>query len=248
RYSGEAVLDYMPRGDKRLVSYGVDYDILIANKQQSQPETTTRVTINRGTAVLFMEAVQTTTYEIRNKGTEKKALIIEHPRLNNRKLKGVEPFETTDSFYRFRVALNSGQATELAVPEIVARQTTVVLGNLTRQQLVLFSGKETPQAVRDKLGQIVDFQEQIATMRADIASTQNNIDSLFRDQERLRENIKALRDGAEEQQLRTRYLDQLKKQEDQIDAGRAHIESVNKDMNTTQNKLSDLISNLSFGG
>lgn len=247
RYTGEAVLEYLPRGDKRLVSYGVDYDIQIANKQQSQPETTTRLTISKGVAVLFMESVLTTTYEIRNRGTERKSLVVEHPRFNDRKLKGVEPFETTDSFYRFRVALNPGQSTEFAVPEIVSRQTNITLTSLTRPQLTLFAGRETPQSVREKLGQIIDTQEQLAAMRADLQTTQAGIDTLFRDQERLRENIKALKETSEDLQLRSRYLDQLKKQEDQIDASRAHIDVVNKNLATATTKLNDLISNLTFG-
>ena len=248
RYAGEAVLDYLPRGEKALVSYGVDNDIQIGSRPQSQPETTVRVTVSKGVAVLFMESVQTTTYEIRNKGVDKKTLIIEHPRLPNRTLKGVDAFETTEGFYRFRVALNAGQSTTLPVPEVVARQTNLSLSSLTRPQLTLFAGRETPQSVREKLGQIVDMQEQIAGMQADAQKTQSTIDTLFRDQDRLRENLKALRDGAEEQQLRTRYLDQLRRQEDQIDTARAHIDSVSREIATAQSRLSDLISNLTFGG
>jgi len=247
RYAGEAVLDYLPRGEKRLVSYGVDNDIQISNRQQSQPEITTRLTVSKGVAVLFMESVLTTTYEVRNKGMDRKTLIIEHPRIGDRKLRGIEPFETTDGFYRFRVALNPGQSTQLAVPETVSRQTSITLTSLNRQQLSLFAGRETPQSVRERLGQIVDLQEQIAAMRADASRSQSTIDGLFRDQERLRENLKALRDGPEDQQLRTRYLGQLRGQEDQIDAARAHIEMVNGEIASAQARLGDLISNFAFG-
>jgi hypothetical protein len=247
RYAGEAVLDYLPRGEKTLVSYGIDNDIQIASRTQNQPETTVRVTVSKGVATLFMESVLTTTYEIRNKGIDRKTLIIEHPRLNNRTLKGIEAFEATEGFHRFRVALNAGQATTLPVPEVVARQTTISLTTLSRPQLTLFAGRETPQSVREKLGQIVDMQEQIAGMRSEVQTGQNTIDTLFRDQDRLRENLKALRDGAEEQQLRARYLDQLRRQEDQIDAGRVRIDAVNKEIATAQSRLGDLISNLTFG-
>ncbi len=247
RYAGEAVLDYLPRGEKSLVSFGVDYDIQLASKQASQPETTARVTISKGIAVVFMESIATTTYEIRNKGNEAKSLIIEHPRINNRTLKGLSPFETTDGFYRFRVALTPAQSTTLEVPEVVARQTNVTLSTLTRPQLTLFAGKETPAQVREKLGQIVDLQEQIATLRAEAQSTQATIDSTYRDQERLRENLKALKNGVEEQQLRSRYLGQLRKQEDEIDASQKHVASVNTQMVAAQAKLSDLISTLAYG-
>jgi len=246
RYTGEAVLDYMARGEKRLVSYGVDHDIQISNRQQSQPETTTRLTIDRGIAVLYMERVQTAIYEIRNKGTAAKTLIVEHPRQTGGKLKGDEPWETTDSFYRFRVSLTTGKMTELPVSEVLNRQTNVTLSNLTRAQLVMFRGNETPDAVRQKLGQIVDTQERIAAQQADVSTTQSQIDVVFRDQDRLRQNIMALRDTREEQDLRSRYLNQLTSQEDQVAASRAHIDAVNKDLIAAKSRLSDLISNLSW--
>lgn len=248
RYAGEAVLDYLAISEKRLVSYGIDNEIQISGKQQSQPETTTRLTVAKGLAMLYMESVLTTTYEIRNKGTQKKTLIIEHPRVNNRKLKGAEPWETTDGFYRFRVTLEPGQMTTLPVSETVSRQNSLSLQNLTRPQLVLFSGKETPDTLRSKLGQIVDIQEQIATLNADVKSTQGKVDTLFQDQARLRENITALRDSREDQELHKRYIDTMNKQEDQVNASRTHIDAVNKEIAAAQTRLGDLISNLNFGG
>jgi hypothetical protein len=246
RYTGEAVLDYMSRGEKRLVSYGVDHDIQVSNRNQSQPETTTRLTIDRGIAVLYMERVQTITYEIRNKATTAKTLIVEHPRQSNGKLKGDAPWETTDSFYRFRVSLTPGKMTELPVSEVLTRQTNVTLANLTRPQLVQFSGRETPDSVRQKLGQIVDTQERIAELQTDLATSQNQIDVVFHDQDRLRENIKALHDTREEQELRSRYLGQLTSQENQIATSRTHIESVNINITAAKARLSDLISNLTW--
>ena len=62
RYAGEAVLDYLPRGEKSLVSFGIDHEIQIAMKTAAQPETMARLTIARGVATLFMESVATTTY------------------------------------------------------------------------------------------------------------------------------------------------------------------------------------------
>jgi hypothetical protein len=248
RYAGEAVLEYLPRGERSLVSYGVDYDIQLASKQQAQPETTARVTVAKGVAVLFMESVLTTTYEIRNKGTDAKTLIVEHPRLANRTLRDTTPVETTESFYRFRVALTPGQATTLPVSEVIARQTRVQLGELKRDQLTLFAGRETPPAVRERIGQIVDAQEQVATLAADAQTTQASIDAMFKDQERLRENFKALGTGAQGQQLRARYLEQLKSQEDQIQTLRARVDTINKEIAAAQARLSDLIATFAFSG
>jgi len=247
RYAGEAVVDYLPRGEKTLISYGVDYDIQIAGKQQSRPETTARMTVSKGVAVLFMESVQTTTYEIRNKGMDRKTLIVEHPRQSSRTLEGAEPFETTENFYRFRVAMGPSEATTLAVPEIVARQTSVALQGLTRPQLALFAGNAVPQAVRETLGAIVDLQEQTAALKLEAQATQAVVDALFRDQERLRENLKALRTGVKDLELRSRYLELLKKQEDQMEEAQRHLVDVNRDVVASETKLSDLISTFAFG-
>jgi hypothetical protein len=248
RYTGEAVLSYLSRGEKRLVSYGVDHDIQIAAKSQVQPEVMARLTIERGIAVLFMERTQTTTYEIRSKATTSKTLIVEHARVADRKVKGDEPWESTDSFYRYRINLRPGATAELPVTEIISRQTQVSLNSLNRQQLLtLFSNKQTPQQVQTKLGQIVDTQEQIATLRNNQRLAEQSIETLFKDQERMRENIKALRDTREEQELRSRYLDQLTKQENQITSTRAQVEQIKKDITAAETRLNDMISTFSYG-
>jgi hypothetical protein len=247
RYAGEAVLDYLPRGEKSLVSFGIDYELQIAAKGESKPETMSRLTIAKGVATLFMESVLTTTYEIRNKGLEGKSLIVEHPRMGNRTLKDIEPFETTAGFHRFRVALGPGQSTTLQVPEVVSRRTTVSLTGLTRQQLTtVFGTRDTPAQVREKLEQVVGLQEQLGGLRETVKQTQAEIDTQFTDQERLRENLKALKTGAEDQQMRSRYLGQLRRQEDQIDAARARIAALNTQIADIQARLNDAISNLAW--
>jgi hypothetical protein len=247
RYAGEAVLDYLPRGEKALVSFGIDHEIQLAMKTATQPETMARLTIARGVATTFMESVATTTYEIRNRGREPKSLIVEHSRAGNRALKSVTPFESTEGFHRFRIALTPGQSTTLEVPEIVSRQSSVQLTTLTRPQLAQFSTNTTPAQVRERLGQIVALQEQLAVLRGQVKESQDGIDGVFRDQERLRENLKALGTGVEDRQLRSRYLGELQKQEDQLEAGRVRMAAVNAEISRLQAQLGDLIATLSLG-
>lgn len=249
RYAGESVLEYLPPGDDRFVSYGIDYDIQVARQAASRPERVARLTISDGIAVRYVESQVTTTYEIRNRGTEEKTLVIEHPRLPNRELTDVEPFETTESFYRFRVSLDEGEATELEIPEVTMRQTRLELTSLTRPQLVeLFSERETPAEIRARLAGIVDTQERLAEIRQQLRITESQIASVFEDQERLRENLQALGTGEGDQRLRTRYLDQLTRQEDELDVARAAIDTLNAELAETQATLGEQISTLTFGG
>jgi hypothetical protein len=245
KYAGESVLPHVARGDKQLVSYGIDQDVAIAAKQESRPATMTRLTISRGVAVLFSESVATHTYEIRNKGAEK-TLLIEHPRMSDRKLKGASPWETTDNFYRFRLTLPAEGSTQLPVSEVLETRTQVSLDTLRRDQLVMFAANATPQVVRERLGQIVDTQEQIGAFANDVGLTRTKTDALYQDQERLRENLKALGNRREEQELRRRYLDQLSRQESEIEQLRAQTETLSARLSEAQNRLRQLVANLSF--
>jgi DNA repair exonuclease SbcCD ATPase subunit len=132
------------------------------------------------------------------------------------------------------------------VTEILSNQTSVALGTLNRSQLELFSGKETPAQIRAKLEDLVSTQEALGVLQIDTRTTQAMIDEVFRDQVRLRENLKALQDSREDRELRTRYLEQLNRQEDDIKVLRSKIESLNKDISAAQSKISDLITNLTW--
>jgi hypothetical protein len=247
RYAGEAVLSYLPRSEKRLVSYGVDYDIQIATKPHATPEKTVRITVAHGVATMYTESLATTKYEIRNKGTAPKTLIVEHPRQGDRKLKDLKPWETTDNYYRFRLTLGPGEMTELTPNEIVSSSTEVELSDLTREEMVeMFSSSETPKALREKLGQIVDLQERVTSLEEERKQTEERSSALFNDQQRLRENLKALRDTREDQTLRSRYLDQLTKEEDQIQSARSRMEALQGEITGTKRKVADLIANLTW--
>ena len=122
RYAGEAVLDTTSRGERRLVSYGVDYDVEISRDQAAAPATTVCLTVARGTAVFHRETVETTRYRLKNKAEERRVVLIEHPREAQRELKDAPPFETTAGFYRFRIELARDQELEFPVAEVVSRR------------------------------------------------------------------------------------------------------------------------------
>jgi len=195
RYAGETVLDYLARSEKRLVSYGIDHEIQIAPKLQTEPDVTARLTIDRGVAVFHQESLQTTRYEVRNKSKQSKILVLEHPRQRDRDLKDAKPAETTENYYRFRLSLAASEDRVFPVVEVLSHQTSVALATLNRSQLEFFSGQETPAQIRAKLEDLVSSQESLVVLQVDLKTTQSRIDEVFRDQIRLRENLKALQDA-----------------------------------------------------
>jgi hypothetical protein len=217
----------------------------VSSKQQPHPETTARITIARGIAIITRESRLATTYEIRNKGSER-TLIIEHPRATDRKLSGAVPWETTDNVYRFKLALKAEASTELPVSEVVSWKTNVSLGTLTRDELVVFEGAQTPGEILGKLGQLVEFQEQRAALQADLKSAEQDRHRVVNDQDRLRENIKALKETRDDQNLRRRYLSQLTAQEDELQALRTRIDALLKDLAAAQKQFDGAVAAIAW--
>jgi predicted RNase H-like nuclease (RuvC/YqgF family) len=72
---------------------------------------------------------------------------------------------------------------------------------------------EVEQALRAVLAK----KGEVAAVASEIAARSRETDQIFRDQERLRENLKALKGSAEEKTLVARYTRQLDEQETRLE-------------------------------
>jgi len=245
QYAGETVLDYLSRGERRLVSYGVDYDIQADTKVNSMPEVVSKITVSCGVVPFIREASQNTTYRFLNKGQEAKTLVLEHPRDGSRRLKDLKPDETTSTVYRFRIPLAAAKSVEFPVSEIISRQTAVSIRDLNRNNFDLtFAGTNIPADLRNRIENIIQERDRLADLQAQKSPLDNSIASIFNDQARVRENLKALGNGKEQLALRQKYLTQLDEQEQQVKDLRAKIEALDRQIAGQDALVSKMISEL----
>jgi ATP-dependent protease HslVU (ClpYQ) peptidase subunit len=78
---------------------------------------------------------------------------------------------------------------------------------------------ELEQALR----RILQQKDQIAAVDSQIHSRRTTLEAIAQDQQRLRENMKALKGSAEEKTLLQRYTRELNNQEDKLQDVRAEI-------------------------
>lgn len=247
RYVGESVMHSLSQGESRLIGYGVDPDVAVSHQGRSDPERTVRVRIGSGVAYFYQETVQRTEYELRNKGPQEKQILIEHPRDARRELRGIEPNETTAGYFRFRMSLGPGEEAAFPVQEVLSRQTTVALNQLNERHLQLyFSGPSIPRQIRERLQEILSVQRRVFDLRGSSQELDRRIQSLFSDQERLRENLKALGTGGEDQTLRRRYLSELNQQEDQLKELRDRFQAIQEEVRSEQTRLEQMIASLEW--
>jgi chromosome segregation ATPase len=169
--------------------------------------------------------------------------VIEHPLREGWKLaEGPKAEETSASFYRFRVSVEPGKSAELPVEEYHPLETSYQLSNLNNDQVVLLTqqGRMTP-ALQDVFRRVLDQQNQVAALAAQLQSHQQEVESITKDQARLRENMKALKGSAEEKALLQRYTRQLDSQEDRLNTLTKEISDVQEKHAQAQQQLDRMV-------
>ena len=70
--------------------------------------------------------------------------------------------------------------------------------------------------MQDVFRRVLDQKNQVSSLATQLQSRQQEVESINKDQVRLRENMKALKGSAEEKALLQRYTRQLDSQEDRL--------------------------------
>ncbi len=247
-FAGEGLLDPLKPGEKRLLSYAIDLGMMVDTKRESESQRVTRVRILRGVMIHTSELRERKTFTIRNEDTSARTVVIEHPVRPGWKLaKDLTPAETTPSYHRFRVTVESKKTTALVVNESHLLDSNYSITNLTDDQIALFLRQKTINAeVEAALRRIVAQKNVVAGFSAQINQRNSQIQKIFEDQQRLRENMKALKGSAEEKALLQRYTAQLNDQETRLDSLRKELADLEAQRQRAQSELDKMVQDLTL--
>jgi hypothetical protein len=248
-FAGQGLLDPIKPDERRLLSYATDLGMSVREAGLNSPQHNIRVAIAHGTMIRTSEVREKSTYTIRNDDTSQRTLIIEHPQRPGWNLSKdtLRPEETSLGTYRFRVVVGPNQATTLEINESRPVETRVELTSVTDDQLALMvkEGAVNP-AIEQALRKILEQKDQIAALDSESEKRDKEIEGIYNDQQRLRENLKALKGSAEEKALTQRYTQQLSDQETRLDKLGAEKEDFEKKSASAQDQLDKMIEDLSI--
>lgn len=117
-FAGDARLPDLKPNETRLVSYAIDLGTEVVVRPGDTKSTVLAVITRGDTLTLRSNLRRTTTYLIRNRNPQDRAVIIEHPLTSGWKL--VTPTKADDqtrSYYRFEQSVKAGALTTLEVTE-----------------------------------------------------------------------------------------------------------------------------------
>jgi hypothetical protein len=246
-YGGEALMETVKTGDKRLLSYAVDLGTRITTQFDSKGAIVREIHVNRGGLTTKTAAVEVKTYTIRNVDQKAKTLIIEYPARPGYALLERRPTEKTANAYRFEVRLAAGATEKFPVTEENVLDSTFALTNLTPDLLVMYiANKNLSDAGRKQLTEILDKKRQIAAADAEKQRVGEQVNAIVHDQDRLRQNINSLNHVAGQQDQVQKYAKQLTDQEAQLASLRDRQSELERTHAALQAELNTLIEKMDF--
>lgn len=242
-YGGEALIDTLKSGDRRLIAYGVDLGTRISTHFASGSETVREVKLNRGVLTSSVAVQETRTYTIHNLDKSGKTLIIEQPARPEYTLVGRKAEETTANAYRFELKLAAGVTEKFAVVEERVMSRTTALANMSTGAIVaLVDGRGPNEALRRQLEPVIKAKQGIAALEERLASTDREVASIGGDQERIRRNIASLNNIAGQQEAVQSYVRQLSAQETRLVSLRDDRAKTDKELAAARTQLDRLLS------
>ena len=246
-YGGEALMETVKTGDKRLLSYAVDLGTRITTQFDSKGEVIREAHVRRGIFTTRTAAVETRTYTIRNVDQKSKTLIIEHPARPDYTLLERKATEKTANAYRFEVKLAPDSTEKFPVSEERVYDSSYTVSSFTPDVLVTYvQNKNLSETARKQLGEILARKRQIADNEAERHRVETQVNNIVHDQDRLRQNINSLNHVAGQEGQVQKYARQLADQEGQLATLRDHQSDLERKNAVLQAELNSLIEKMDF--
>jgi hypothetical protein len=209
-YAGEAPVETVKSGDKRLVSYGVDLGTRVSNNIDSFEQHVIEIHMHRGVMTTRTSTVKKTTYAINNVDAKPKTLILEHQLTPTFKILNQKPIEVTGRASRFEVKLQPSASQMFPVIEEQVINNDLAVSNQNIDSILDYErNKALTDAGRRSIEQLAALKRQIAENGEQAKRVKDRIDTIAVDEERIRKNLESLNRVSGQQDLVQKYAGQL---------------------------------------
>ena len=245
-YAGDASIDNVPPGQERLVSFGVDLQVVVDATKNTTVSAIQTGRIVKGVVHLTRKNVFTQDYVADNKGDKDKALIIEHPIRHGWKLVETDaPVETTESLYRFKGKVAAGKASKLTVKEEIVQSEQFAILPSDVGQLDFYSKQgEIPQKVRDVLMKAMQMKAAMIDTQRLMDDQTRRVAQITSEQQRIRDNMKTVAPNTE---YSNRLLKKLNDQENQIEKLQTELDDSRGTFEKQRRELETYLTGMNVG-
>ena len=247
-FAGEGLIETVHPAERRLISYAADPALRVTMEQESSEKPVTRIHIVKGLMYLTREQRDSRKYTLHNADAAARQVIIEHPaRENWKQVEGPKPEETSASYLRFRIEVPAGQTANLHIEEFHPENSEFALTNLDDKQVAFITQqRQLTPAMQEAFRRVLEQKNKVDSLGTQMKTRQHEVETITKDQARLRENMKALKGSAEEKALLQRYAHQLDSQEDRLNALGKEISDLQEKQNQARAQLDQIVQQITL--
>jgi hypothetical protein len=245
-YAGDAQIDNLPAGQERLLSYGVDLQLVVNSSRNSQTAAVMSGKIVKGMLYIDRKYISQQEYVADNKSDKEKLLVVEHPlRQGWTLVDSPKPYETTASMYRFELPAPAKKVTSLMIKEQSVQSQTISIVDAQVTQLLAYSKTgEIPADVRAAIAKAAQLDGAMADIDREIALHNKQIAEIGTEQGRIRENMKTV---GQTSQYYQRLLAKLNDQESSIEKLQRERDELQTKRDAARRELEDYLRELTVG-
>ncbi|MGP1577674.1 MAG: DUF4139 domain-containing protein [Treponema sp.] len=231
-YAGDALLEFLPEAEKRLIAYGDDIEVT-GSRSEASSRTIETVKMTDGIMTTSYRHIESAIYVITNADKKERTVIIEHPKKAGFELTAPQaPSEATANKYRFKCKAAGNAETKLKVEEARIYQSNQKVFDMNTNTFISYTANsEMPQNIRKAFESIIEEKEKVTAKEKVLKTLQNRQTEIANEQNRVRQNLEAV--GSESQQGRA-FLTKLLNLETELDNLRTDIDAAIEQVNKIQ--------------
>jgi hypothetical protein len=247
-FAGEGLMETVKPGERRLISYGVDLGVQVKSESAATTSSARLVRVVNGMLTRESQNRAATTYTIRNDNRDGRILVIEHPARSDWQIDGeMKPTESSAGSHRFRVEVGPHETTLVDVVETQPGVTHIGLASLDATHLSsIVEDDDQREALEAAFEPLFAMRAELVRIESERQRRDAEMQSITADQNRVRENMKALERTAEERRLLERYARQLDAQETRIETLAQERESLGQESEAVERKIREFIASLTL--
>ncbi|MCL2094284.1 MAG: DUF4139 domain-containing protein [Treponema sp.] len=243
-YGGDALMDFLPENDRRLISYGEDLSVT-GFVSSSGLRYITGVTVSGGVMTISRRQSYDWDYTLRNASGEQKRLIIEHGITQGTLLVSPESYdERTSDLYRFNLSLPPMETVTYRVREEIPLSERITLSQIGPEAfLSLSTNQEISAEVRNALTRAIELRraaDQLDSQHRDLTAQMSRLTA---EQGRIRSNLEAVGPGLP---LSEEYLRRMSQLDSEIDELNSRISRALDEARGARRVYEDYVQTINF--
>jgi hypothetical protein len=246
-YAGEAMLKRVPKGEKQIIPYLVEQDIVVKQEETSMSK---KIGISLSGQYYVETYINNKNYklEIDNKCDEERTLICEVQKLYgyeiDKKISKVE-IKETPNYFRAKISVEPKSFTTIEIPTFRKTSESVSIASISDEYLDDLLKLETLKEKQiDVLKKIKQNRKEKKQIDDQINTEQSSLNRIDQEYQRITSSIEVLISEGDEGKTRAKYVERMNNLFETMERKRKLIEELEERMNNIDEEIYNLLDKL----